>query len=225
MTMSPGDDGAPPFQVCFSLWDKASAEPSHLALRHAGLLVVTDDSLPHRFSSDVLVVKSSWTPRNGSLELISEAVGSSTCLVLAVADTTDELHCILCLEAGAHAFLHGPFTPRLLIAVIQSLVRCRERPSWAQPTALCFGGLRLEPGRSSLCFSGREVSLSMAELAIMTLLMSEPSRTFSREELAYRDIQRISGARDEGTGRPHHPSATEDRSSGDQLLPPLCGAG
>lgn len=177
-----GEEVVAPLLVCFTLWEEASAAPFREALLAAGHRVVENGSPSRIYECDLLVVKTCSSRNHDALTAIEEARRVSDCLILVVADEQDELRAILSLELGADAFLAEPFSTRLFLTKLHSLTGRSQRASVAE-ARIFFRGLLLEPAQSRLSYQGKEVALSGSELAVLSCLMSEPSRIFSRAEL------------------------------------------
>ena len=86
------------------------------------------------------------------------------------------------LDSGADYYLTKPFEPQELLACVRLLLR-RTDGQPRQEDAVTCGDLRLEPGTFLLRCGQREVRLSRREYDLMELLMRNPGRVYSRENL------------------------------------------
>lgn len=84
------------------------------------------------------------------------------------------------LELGADDYLAKPFALNELIARVGALGR--RFPAEAQPM-LETGDLRLDLDRREAIRSGARIELSSREFSLLRLLMREPGRAFTRDEL------------------------------------------
>jgi DNA-binding response OmpR family regulator len=84
------------------------------------------------------------------------------------------------LELGADDYLAKPFALNELIARVAALGR--RFPSEAQPM-LETGDLRLDLDRREAIRAGARIELSSREFSLLRLLMREPGRAFTRDEL------------------------------------------
>ena len=85
------------------------------------------------------------------------------------------------LDCGADYYLTKPFEPKELLACVRMLTR--RQPEQRASQNLEYGDLRLEPGTFLLRCGQREVRLSRREYDLMELLMRNPGRVYSRENL------------------------------------------
>lgn len=73
------------------------------------------------------------------------------------------------------------------------------------------GGVTIDPARYIVKRNGEEISLPRKEFALLTLLMSDPGRLFSREEIYSPRMGRGRSGRRPHDRRPHSQTAAEDR--------------
>lgn len=97
-------------------------------------------------------------------------------------------------EYGADDYVTKPFSPRVLLAKVNALLRRAGNPS---PDALRAGSLALYPSSRKVTADGREVELTHKEFEILHLLMLNKNQVFSREQL----LNRIWGYDFEGNTR------------------------
>ena len=85
------------------------------------------------------------------------------------------------LDCGADYYLTKPFEPKELLACVRMLTR--RQPEQRVSNVLEYGDLRLEPDTFELACGERSVRLSRKEFDLMELLMRNPGRVYSRENL------------------------------------------
>ncbi|WP_019103776.1 two-component system response regulator OmpR [Chromobacterium haemolyticum] len=100
----------------------------------------------------------------------------------------EDIDRILGLEMGADDYLPKPFNPRELTARIQSVLRRHHATPalGARHDAgeeVSFGEFVLNLGQRELRKAGQPVTLTSAEFAVLSVLVSHPRRPLTREQL------------------------------------------
>src|SRR5437867_184980 len=158
-------------------------------LERAGFRVATaadgEQGLEAAYSSrpDALVLDLMLPGRNG-LEVLRELRSEPATHDLPVVVLTArgaEMDKLLGFEHGADDYVTKPFSPRELIARIQSLLR-RARPS-RDPVAIEVGHLRIDPSSREASFAGNSITLTPREFDLLAFFAHNPGRVLSREEL------------------------------------------
>ncbi len=104
--------------------------------------------------------------------------------IVVLAPRVGEVERLRVFEQGADDLVQHPYSYPELRARITALLR-RSRGHRA-PTRLRIGPLELDAGSRQVWLDARPLSLSNKEYALLTVLASEPSRVFSRQELLRR---------------------------------------
>jgi len=90
------------------------------------------------------------------------------------------------LELGADDYIAKPFSPKVLIARIRSLLRrtqSRINEARALDELVQIGPITLDAGRHEVSLKGQPVDLSATEFAILEFLMRNPGWVFSRNQI------------------------------------------
>ncbi len=91
---------------------------------------------------------------------------------------------VAALEAGADDYVVKPFSPRVLIARIEAVLRRRGNGGQQEdPAVIERHGLRLDLHRYQVSFAGRRISLTASEFAILAALMERPGWVRTRQQL------------------------------------------
>ncbi len=105
---------------------------------------------------------------------------SSTPIIMLTA-RGDEQDRVRGLDVGADDYIPKPFSPSELLARMRAVLR-RVRPAFAG-TSLAYRDLVVDPVGWRVVRGGRHVHLGPKEFAILRLLMENPARVFSREQI------------------------------------------
>jgi two-component system OmpR family response regulator len=131
-------------------------------------------------SFDVIVLDIMLPRRNGfnvCLDLRAAGVTSPLLMLTAKDGELDEVEG---LEVGADDFLRKPFEPSILVARINALVRRQER---GRPQVAAFGGVTLDPITRQVTSSGRDVTLTPREFALLEHFFAHPGATLAKAEI------------------------------------------
>jgi len=131
-----------------------------------------------------LVVLDIGMPEMDGLEVCRQLRRKSNVPILFLSARDEEIDRVLGLELGGDDYVTKPFSPRELVARVNTILR-RARPMQDDETAgsLHHGGLTLDPHRRSATFGGHEVDLTTIEFAIVKTLLARPSHALSRSQL------------------------------------------
>ena len=97
-------------------------------------------------------------------------------------------------EYGADDYMTKPFSPRVLLAKVNALLR---RSSAASADTVSAGKILLQPNARKVYLDGQEITLTHKEYELLSFLMANPGQIFSREQL----LNRVWGYEFEGTTR------------------------
>jgi len=141
-----------------------------------------------RKESPELVILDVMLPKKDGLEALKEIRAVSRVPVIMLTAKGEEADRVVGLELGADDYLPKPFSPRELLARIKAVLR-RLEPG-VKATAGGSEGLRVEAGnlvldkaRQMLLIEGKEVQLSSTEYRVLRVLMENPNRVLSRDQI------------------------------------------
>jgi DNA-binding response OmpR family regulator len=124
-------------------------------------------------------------PDGEGIDLLKELRKTSDLPVLMVTARVDVIDKVLGLEIGADDYVTKPVEPRELLARIKA--RLRKPRADAKPSAVLeHCGVRLDRDTREVTFGGNDVELTRMEFGLLLLLLENPGRVFSREELLNR---------------------------------------
>lgn len=123
----------------------------------------------------------------GGLDLLKLVRQTTDCAVLLISEGASELDRILGLELGADDYLSKPFSARELVARVRALFRRLEREHLYRADGahklLTYRNLSLNLDTKILICDSREITLTSSEYDILSRLMTNPVKIYTREEL------------------------------------------
>lgn len=128
-----------------------------------------------------LVVLDIGLPGLHGLDLLSELRRSSQLPVIILSGRSDESDRVLGLKMGADDYLTKPFSPRELVARVESVLR-RSRPT-ASGRCLEFHDLVVDTSSREVTVRGEPVELTSREFDLLVHLASSPKRVYSRQQI------------------------------------------
>ncbi|HHV08763.1 MAG TPA: response regulator transcription factor [Clostridiales bacterium] len=104
--------------------------------------------------------------------------------IIMVTAKEDIVNKILGLELGADDYLTKPFDMRELLARLKSLLRRIQKAEMKQEAEeVSLGGIALHKGKRTAFAGGRPLDLTPKEYDMLALLLSNPERVYTREQL------------------------------------------
>lgn len=100
--------------------------------------------------------------------------------VLMLTAKTEEVDVVTGLELGADDYVTKPFSPRVLLARIRTILRRREQPA---SSVRRIGELEIDSARHQVRLAGDPIPLTLTEFRILQLLAARPGWVFSRNQL------------------------------------------
>jgi len=141
-----------------------------------------------RKESPEIVILDVMLPKKDGLEVLKEIRAASHVPVIMLTAKGEEADRVVGLELGADDYLPKPFSPRELLARIKAVLRRLE--SGAKPAKEEREGLRVEAGhlvldkaRQTLLMGEKEIPLSSTEYRVLKVLMENPNRVLSRDQI------------------------------------------
>ncbi|HEX2827272.1 MAG TPA: response regulator [Burkholderiales bacterium] len=110
--------------------------------------------------------------------------------IIMVTARVDEIDRLLGLELGADDYICKPFSPREVVARVKAVLRRAKKGE-----APADGGLALDEAGYRATLAGRDLGLTAVEFELLKVLVSQPGRIYTREQLMdlmYRDQRVVS---------------------------------
>jgi two-component system response regulator ChvI len=126
-------------------------------------------------------------PRMDGMELLQKLRGNTNLPVIFLTSKDDEVDEVLGLRMGADDYIKKPFSQRLLIERIRTILRRSEigdeGPAKKGDTVLVRGPLVMDTERHSCTWDGKEVQLTVTEFLLLKALAVRPGHVKSRDQL------------------------------------------
>lgn len=116
---------------------------------------------------------------------LRSATGTATVPVIMLTAREEEADIVSGLETGADDYITKPFSPQVLKARIQAVLRRRGRSGSEAPSgeSLSIHDLVIDPGRNKVLAAGLEVELTLTEFRVLQLLAARPGWVFTRTQI------------------------------------------
>ena len=136
-----------------------------------------------------LVVLDLMLPGLDGMEVCRSLQVESMVPVIMLTARVEEADRLEGLGLGADDYITKPFSPRELVARVRAVLRRADREAAvsAHPE-LAFGPIKVNLRTRQATVDGKEVQLTPTELRLLTLLVQEPGRIFSRDEIIDRAL-------------------------------------
>lgn len=158
---------------------------------HRGDLVIPSI----RKNTPDLVVLDIMMPGMDGISVCRETRKFSDVPIIMLTAKTDEIDKLIGLEIGADDYVCKPFSPRELVARIKAVLRRTGRKT--EEKIITEGSIRLEMETRRVLVNGSEIKLTPSEFGLLSAMMSQPDRVFSRNDL----LRQVQGYEYEGYDR------------------------
>lgn len=140
---------------------------------------------------DVIILDLSIGQPDG-LDVCRSIRKSSMVPIIILTSHNDEVDEVMCLAMGADDFIAKPVGPRVLILRVATQIRHSRARQGALGRVLTAGAVKLDLEARELRVVGTRVALTRIEFEFVQLLIREPKRVFTREQI----IEAIGGSVD-----------------------------
>jgi len=130
-----------------------------------------------------LVVLDIGLPDGSGFDFCREIRRESKIPVIFLTARSDEIDRIVGLEIGGDDYLVKPFSPRELTARIRAVLRRVNDDAKPVTATVNVGEWSHDPVRCCISFRGRALELARNEYRLLGVLLAQPGRVFSREQL------------------------------------------
>ena len=157
-------------------------------LEHAGFEVtVTGDGdaalAAARGHRPDLVVLDLGLPRRDGLDVARELRRTSSVPIVMLTARGEESDRIVGLELGADDYVVKPFSPKELVARVRAVLRRTDPATGEKAEHLRVASLEVDLAKMRVTVDGKAVDLTPTEFELLTTLVREPGRVFTRGQL------------------------------------------
>jgi len=103
--------------------------------------------------------------------------------VIIISAKGDESDIVAGLELGADDYLAKPFSPKILLARIRTVLRRFSQPVTDENTAVSIDGMLLDPRKFNATLDGRPLALTAGEFRLLHFLASHRGWVFTRYQI------------------------------------------
>jgi two-component system, OmpR family, alkaline phosphatase synthesis response regulator PhoP len=133
-----------------------------------------------------LLVLDLMLPGMDGLELTRRLKGDSPAAelpIIMLSAKGEEADIVTGLELGADDYITKPFSPRVLVARVRSVLRRRTSPPADTDDVLQIHDLVIHPGRRSVTMAGQALDLTFTEFQVLAFLARRPGWVFTRTQI------------------------------------------
>ena len=131
-----------------------------------------------------LIILDLMLPKMDGLEVCQKVRETSNVPIIMLTAKSDDIDKIMGLEYGADDYMTKPFNILELKARVKAILRRKSRDEDAgRENNLSAFGVVLERMTRRVDIDGRKIELTVKEYDIMDLLLSNPGRVYSRDDL------------------------------------------
>jgi DNA-binding response OmpR family regulator len=130
-----------------------------------------------------LIVLDLGLPGRDGLDVTREVRRTSTVPIVILTARGDESDRIVGLELGADDYVVKPFSPKELVARVRAVLRRTAGARGGGPEVLRVAGVEVDVPRMRVTVDGRPADLTPTEFQLLSTLVREPGRVFTRSQL------------------------------------------
>ena len=117
-------------------------------------------------------------------EVCREIRKVSTVPIIMLTSHDEEMDEAMCLAAGADDYITKPVSARILALRTTTQIRHRAAQNLLAGTTITAGALTLDTETRDLTIGGKKIDLTRTEYDFLHLLISNPKRVFTREQIS-----------------------------------------
>ena len=132
-----------------------------------------------------LVILDIMMPGTDGLTVCRELRAVSDLPIILLTAKDSELDYVMGISQGSDDYLTKPFRPTILLMKVKALLRRVEmdRGKTAAEDELHYGDIRYSATENAIFYGAAPMSLTQTELRLLSYMMKQPEKAYSREEL------------------------------------------
>ena len=132
-----------------------------------------------------LVILDIMMPGTDGLTVCRELRSVSDIPIILLTAKDSELDYVMGISQGSDDYLTKPFRPTILLMKVKALLRRVEmdRGKTAAEDELHYGDIRYSATENAIFYETAPVALTQTELRLLSYMMKQPEKAYSREEL------------------------------------------
>ena len=132
-----------------------------------------------------LVILDIMMPGTDGLTVCRELRTVSDIPIILLTAKDSELDYVMGISQGSDDYLTKPFRPTILLMKVKALLRRVEmdRGKTAAEDELHYGDIRYSATENAIFYGAAPMSLTQTELRLLSYMMKQPEKAYSREEL------------------------------------------
>ena len=132
-----------------------------------------------------LVILDIMMPGTDGLNVCRELRAVSDIPIILLTAKDSELDYVMGISQGSDDYLTKPFRPTILLMKVKALLRRVEmdRGKTTAEDELHYGDIRYSATENAIFYGAAPVSLTQTELRLLSYMMKQPEKAYSREEL------------------------------------------
>jgi DNA-binding response OmpR family regulator len=160
-------------------------------LKEAGYRIVEADSGPsgieayHANQPDLILLDIGLGSMDG-LEVCRQLRAVTSTPIIFLTSRNDEVDELVGFAAGGDDYITKPFSPKVVLARVSSLMRRNQRTDDDAKTVYQAGPLTLDTAAHEVTLDGEPLELTRTEFDLLLALMENPSRVVTRDTLLER---------------------------------------
>lgn len=126
-----------------------------------------------------LVLLDLMLPNRDGIDICRDLRAISDTPIIMVTARVEEIDRLLGLEVGADDYICKPFSPREVVARVNTVLRRYQR----NPSSSAPPGLAIDDAALRASANGQDLGLTQVEFRLLRTLAAEPGRVYSRDQL------------------------------------------